>query len=601
MEEFIHLDLEKCLVNTENPKSIRLLANNKKSIAAIGKRGPQGFGYSSARSGYITVGAMATGVAHALDRIIIDKVVNSYAVANEALGVSCAPAFADLNFDLKNDKNVPFYAQGKFSEERGSDSIDLVIQCADKTISKILNVSTAEDLTNHLFSNSYELLVPVVLYALSDEVKDFVPSSDELKELFTKIATDYYTDGREVSDTDVLKFCDSFLYGFVKKYPNLYVQYSKYNVSSLIKMSTTHAPFLEFNTTVEPYFSGQKSTLFTDEIVNKVFAVKSKNGKRSFSKRYQDCIDGVFAIDFKWSEAQELRIPSSSTLENFIPTEQFYSLMTKFTNKIDKLLPRMKNNNDNNLDIIQSDYINAFLAGKPGTGKTTLAYALGAALHMPVYTIPITKNTEEDTFQGMTKVVDGGFKFVATDFLDAYQNGGIVILEEVNLADPSVIMGSLGQAVEPPFILMKDGYQPVRRHPLCFIIGTMNIGTYGSKGISQAFSSRFKQTYILNDPKKEEFIAILSKQGHSIKACEWVYKAYTRICEYLSRPENPREEICLNVTLRSCLGALECIEEGDTPLQAIAHTMVGKIAEEDLELAEEVRNGVLQSLENANF
>jgi MoxR-like ATPase len=45
---------------------------------------------------------------------------------------------------------------------------------------------------------------------------------------------------------------------------------------------------------------------------------------------------------------------------------------------------------------IAKDYINLFLIGKPGTGKTKTAYALAAALGLPIYTIAMTKNTEED-------------------------------------------------------------------------------------------------------------------------------------------------------------------------------------------------------------
>jgi hypothetical protein len=146
---------------------------------------------------------------------------------------------------------------------------------------------------------------------------------------------------------------------------------------------------------------------------------------------------------------------------------------------------------------------------------------------------------------------------------------------------------------------MKDGYEPVRRHPLCVIIGTMNIGTYGSKGVNQALSSRFKQSYALNDPEKNDFINILMKQGYEKKVCTWVYNAYDKIISYLKSPSVNADDIAINVTLRGCIGALENIEEGEDPKDAIHNTLVGKIGEVDLELAEDVYKSVVLSLPEA--
>jgi Mg-chelatase subunit ChlI len=246
------------------------------------------------------------------------------------------------------------------------------------------------------------------------------------------------------------------------------------------------------------------------------------------------------------------------------------------------------------IDAIEKDYVNLLMVGKPGTGKTTLAYALGAATGMPVYSIALNKDSESDVFQGMTKVVDGQLQIVSTDFLDAYKNGGIVVLEEINLANPNIVMGTIGQAVEFPFVLMENGYKPIRRHPLCVIIGTMNVGTYGSTGLNEAMSSRFKTTYTLEDPKDEDFIRILEKSGGSTKACRWVLKIYKKILDYLMSPSVNAEDVCMRLTMRGCIGALEGIEEGESPKEAIRRTLIGKIAESDLDLA----NAVWQDIQN---
>ena len=258
------------------------------------------------------------------------------------------------------------------------------------------------------------------------------------------------------------------------------------------------------------------------------------------------------------------------------------------------MLTRLDINPEDRVAALGKDYINISLVGKPGTGKTVMAYAISAATGMPVYSVNLSHNTDEDEFQGQTKIVDGKAQFVETDFLNAYTNGGIIILEEVNLANPAVIMGALGQAVEFPFILKRNGYETVRRHPLCIIITTMNIGTAGSKIPSQAFMNRFKQTYTLNDPTASDFVKILCTSGAEKAKCQWVYDAYEKIVAYLNSDEINEEDIAMTLSLRTCFGALENMEEGDSPLDAIKHSIIGKIAESDLALARDCETEVLK-------
>lgn len=540
-------------------EDIKILGAEKKQVCSVG---PAGIGHSKARTKGARANTKYSGAAKVLDYLIVDKVVNA------------------LEFDSTRQEMI--YTEFKIGGNLYQATFD------DKC-----EASYTGDIPS-----GYAQLIPAVIFALSSDSK-----ASETKEYFEKIVAEYNSTGSATIQS-ILGFCDSFYYEFVvqEKMDQMKI-YDDDLAPATIKQAYESAYADEMPILSE--VAGKPLFDILDGVEMRSAKKKGGSGAK-VSSDLASCIAGDHIIPYEWSEEQKRKIPELDTLNEFIPSDAFYSVLKKIKTRMNNVLTRWDTLADDatlddeqkRIKAIGKDYINLFIVGKPGTGKTTAAYALGAATGMPVYTVAMTKNTEEDTFQGMTKVVEGNFKFVSTDFLDAYTNGGIIILEEVNLPDPAVIMGALGQAVEAPFILQKDGYQTIRRHPMCVIIATMNIGTNGAKGVNQAFSSRFKQTYILDDPKKEDFISILEKQGAEHKKCEWVYDAYTRINNYLKSPEVNSEEICLNVTLRGCIGALENMAEGDSPKEAIRNTLIGKIAEVDLELAENVNKDVVSGLPN---
>lgn len=408
----------------------------------------------------------------------------------------------------------------------------------------------------------------------------------EYRERFQSLVQEYQDEG-SVTNEALAIFSDCFDYGYLRHNRSLEVEIEE-NAPGLLETVRQAVKSKDLK---------PMSALKNIDVIK--FAnfdeedVPAPAGKLSNSEMMKKIREGVYRFKYEWAPDQKLRIPSLSFLDNYVPNEHFYTLVNKLIYRFASIDKR-KEEGMSGSALIGNDIVNAFVVGKPGTGKTTTLYALGAALGLPVYSIPLNKHTESDTFEGMNKFVDGKLQFVPTEFLKAFTEPSIIILEEVNLADPGVVMGALGQAVEFPYTLMKDGYIPVTRNANSAIFGAMNIGTYGSRGVNEAFSSRFKQTYILDDPTKEEFIDILSKGGNTIEECEWVYNAYNRIIAHLEDPANGGdEELTLNITLRGCKGALEDIAEGNDPYQAIKNTLVGKIrqsatAEETNRVWEEV-------------
>lgn len=86
------------------------------------------------------------------------------------------------------------------------------------------------------------------------------------------------------------------------------------------------------------------------------------------------------------------------------------------------------------LVIDESDIpLNPRLIGKPGVGKTTLAYAAAKRLNKQVYIFQCTMDTRPEDLL-ITPVIDksGGIRYVASALVTAMIRGGVCILDEAN-------------------------------------------------------------------------------------------------------------------------------------------------------------------------
>jgi len=338
-----------------------------------------------------------------------------------------------------------------------------------------------------------------------------------------------------------------------------------------------------------------------DSHIKKTTAKRPKTSKKKETSFLDELKAGKYRINYAWDSRIANKVIKPEFLDTFEITEEFKEIVKKIKFHSDRILERM-DMGCVGAEAIGKDAMNILIVGKPGTGKTTLCYALSAATGIPVCSTAWSKHSDEDEVEGKTKIVNGKPEFVETDSLLFHQFGGININEEINLADPSVTMGVYGQQLEYPYIVKRNGYETIVRHPLNIQIAAMNVGTNGSLPLNQALANRFKTTFILDDPTKETFINILIKSsGKDKDICEYVQNAYERIVNYLMSPSVNEEELVNNLSIRTCLGAITNMEEGQPPKRALINSLVGAIAVVDLELARKIQNEIIDLLPEPKF
>jgi transcriptional regulator with XRE-family HTH domain len=190
--------------------------------------------------------------------------------------------------------------------------------------------------------------------------------------------------------------------------------------------------------------------------------------------------------------------------------------------------------------------IPTWLYGEAGSGKSTGVMLVAKELGLPFYCLSVCPMTTKSEFMGYR---DAHGNYHDTAFRQAYQHGGVYLVDEIDNGNPSVL-SVLNSAIAQPYCSFPDGI--VTRHKDFRFVATANtIGKgatasyVGRNRLDGATLDRFSMIEWHIDERLEAAILALvekAKEELNIKAGgnktprEWL--DYVRACRYICRDFN---------------------------------------------------------------
>lgn len=157
----------------------------------------------------------------------------------------------------------------------------------------------------------------------------------------------------------------------------------------------------------------------------------------------------------------------------------------------------------------QDTPMNPRLIGKPGVGKTTLAYAAAQRLGKEIYILQATVDTRPEDLL-VQPVIDGpqSLRYVASPLTTAMIRGGVAILDEANRM-PEKSWASLAPLLDGRrYVESVVAGIKIKAHPAFRLVATMNDDS-STFDLPEYIHSRLQPQILIDFPEREEELAIL--------------------------------------------------------------------------------------------
>ena len=144
------------------------------------------------------------------------------------------------------------------------------------------------------------------------------------------------------------------------------------------------------------------------------------------------------------------------------------------------------------------------LTGEAGTGKTTICRQIAEELSLTFYTISCTKQMSVNALIGFISI---NGVYIPTQLRQAFENGGLFLLDELDAADPNVIL--VLNTIENGYMAFPDGV--VTAHPSFRLVATTNPDSNhsiytGRSKLDFATIDRYHTIHLDRDPELELYL-----------------------------------------------------------------------------------------------
>ena len=155
--------------------------------------------------------------------------------------------------------------------------------------------------------------------------------------------------------------------------------------------------------------------------------------------------------------------------------------------------------------------LNPRLVGKPGVGKTTLAYHAGRSLNKPVYLFQATMDTRPEDLIVTPVISEGGkIKYMASSIVSAMIKGGVAVIDEGNrMSEKS--WASLAPLLDSRrYVESVVAGIKIKAHPEFRLCTTMNDDA-STFELPEYIHSRLQPQIYIDFPERDEELLILRK------------------------------------------------------------------------------------------
>jgi len=170
-----------------------------------------------------------------------------------------------------------------------------------------------------------------------------------------------------------------------------------------------------------------------------------------------------------------------------------------------------------------------FITGMSGNGKTTMVEQICAKLGRECYRVNITEMTDEDDLLGGFRLIDGNTVWQDGPVVNAMINGGILLLDEVDLGTEKIMC--LQSVLEGKGVYLKKVNRWITPAAGFTVVATANTKGKGSddgrfvgtRVMNEAFLDRFDYTFEQEYAPRTTEKKIITKAMHKFGAVDDVF------------------------------------------------------------------------------